>query len=72
MGHPNMSCCMCQNTLLALHHVLNAAAEGANFINELSPPERRAYEQLYDACREFIRRAAELQGEIETEGFEGC
>ena len=53
-NYPNMSYCMCQNTLSALQQVLEAMEEaGEGFVDGLSKAEKRAYDQLYDAAQAF-------------------
>lgn len=53
--YPNMSYCMNQNTLLALHQVIDAMRDqGAEFIQDLSREERRAYQELFHACEDFL------------------
>ena len=60
-GHPNMSYCMCENTLLALQQVLNAIKdEGPMFLNDLSRSERESFEELFHACESFMNLADEL------------
>lgn len=55
--YPNMSYCMCQNTLLAMQQVLNAIEDqGAkDFRKDLMYEEGRAVLALYHACHEFVR-----------------
>jgi hypothetical protein len=46
-NYPNMSYCMCNNTLLALQQILNTMQEeGPMFLRELNRDERRSYEAL--------------------------
>lgn len=53
-NYPNMSYCMCQNTLGALNQLLEAMEEqGAGFVDGLSKEEKRAYDRLYDAAQAF-------------------
>lgn len=67
MNYPNMSYCMCENTLSALHQVLNAMEdEGQDFLLDLSRSERRAYKELYNACEAFMRNAEELQDTLDA------
>jgi hypothetical protein len=61
-NYPNMSYCMTQNTLLALQQVLDAMREeGPQFLRELPRDERRAFEELFDACEEFVMLAEEIE-----------
>lgn len=69
-NYPNMSYCMCENTLLALRQVLNAMEdEGPMFIKEMNREEKRAYEQLFNACEAFMIAAEELEEETEREAL---
>jgi len=62
MGYPNMSYCMCENTLAALRQVLNAMEDqGTEFTEDMNREERRAFEELYHACEAFMRQAEELE-----------
>jgi len=64
MSYPNMSYCMCENTLLAMRQILNSMEdEGQEFVLDMGSEERRAYEELYHACEAFMRMAEELQVE---------
>ena len=57
-SYPNMSYCQCENTLLALQQVLNSMEdEGVELLQDMSRQERRAYQELYEACQAFMRRA---------------
>ena len=57
-NYPNMSYCQCENTLLGLQQVLNSMEdEGVEFLKDMSREERRAYQELYEACQAFMRRA---------------
>ena len=65
-NYPNMSYCMCENTVGALYQVLNAMREeGADFFKEMSREERRAYQDLFQACEAFIDQAGELEAEFQ-------
>lgn len=71
-NYPNMSYCMCENTLAGLHQVLNAMAEeGPMFLQDMNPHERRAFEELFHACEAFLTQSEELQEEYENELAEG-
>jgi hypothetical protein len=61
-NYPNMSYCMCENTLLALNQVMDAMAdEGPAFLVDLNRTEARAYQELFNACEAFMRLAEELE-----------
>jgi hypothetical protein len=66
--YPNMSYCMCENTLLAMRQVINAMNEqGADFLNEMGCEEKRSYEALFSLCEDFMTLSEELQEEAESE-----
>ncbi len=68
MGYPNMSYCMCENTLLALRQVVSAMeVEGVGFMFDLSRDERRAFQELFTVCEDFMQLSEELQDEFERE-----
>ena len=63
-NYPNMSYCMCENTLLAMRQVINAMQEqGPDFLRELSRDEQRAFRELFNACEEYMAVAEELEEE---------
>ncbi len=67
-NYPNMSYCMCNNTLLALKQVVEAMNdEGPQFLREMSRDERRSFEQLFSMCEDFMTMSEELQAELERE-----
>lgn len=67
-NYPNMSYCMCENTLLALRQVVNAMhEEGPQFLRELSREERRAFGELFNTCEDFMNLSEELEDELEQE-----
>lgn len=71
-NYPNMSYCMCENTLLALKQVLNAMeSEGPMFLREMNRDERRAFEELFGYCESFLTMSEELQEEYEAEERDG-
>jgi hypothetical protein len=62
MDYPNMSYCMCENTLAALRQVLNAMEDqGTEFVQDMSRSERRAFEELFHACEAFMQQAEQLE-----------
>lgn len=66
--YPNMSYCMNENTLLALRQVIQAMEEeGADFLRELSRDERRAFNELFNACEDFMSLSQEMQEEVDEE-----
>lgn len=65
-NYPNMSYCMNQNTLQALQQVLDAMyEEGPEFLADLSREERRAFNELFNACEDFMTQASKLEEEAE-------
>jgi len=71
-NYPNMSYCMNGNTLLALRQVVDAMNdEGPQFLREMSRDERRAFEQLFNMCEDFMQLSEELQAEYEQEERDG-
>jgi hypothetical protein len=71
-NYPNMSYCMNGNTLLALRQVVEAMnEEGPAFLREMSREERRAFEELFSMCEDFMSLSEELQEEYEREERDG-
>ena len=69
MSYPNMSYCMCENTLLAMRQIVNAMQhEGVGFLRDMSREERRAFGELFNTCEDFMNLSEELQDEYEQEG----
>ncbi len=67
-SYPNMSYCMCENTLLALRQVVQAMQEeGPMFLQEMSRDERRAFQELFNTCEDFLNLSEELEDEVEQE-----
>ena len=67
-NYPNMSYCMCNNTLLALRQVVEAMnEEGPQFLRELSREERRSFQELFNTCEDFLTLSEELEAEAERE-----
>lgn len=71
-NYPNMSYCMCENTLLAMRQIINAMQEeGPQFLRELNRNERRAFQSLFNTCEDFMNLSEELQDEYEQEKRDG-
>lgn len=67
-NYPNMSYCMCENTLLAMRQILNTMQEeGPMFLKEMSREEHRAFKELFNACEDFLTASEELEDEAERE-----
>ena len=72
-NYPNMSYCMCENTLLALKQILNTMEEeGPMFLREMNRTERRAFEELFGYCESFLTMSEELEDELRRdEDYDG-
>jgi hypothetical protein len=69
-SYPNMSYCMCENTLSALGQVMEAMREeGPMFLKELNRDEKRAYQELFNMCESFLTAAEELETMAEEEEY---
>jgi hypothetical protein len=71
-NYPNMSYCMNENTLAAMNQILYAMREeGPAFLLEMSREERRAFQELFNACEDFLTASEELQEQVEDmeQGF---
>lgn len=67
-SYPNMSYCMCENTLLAMRQVINAMQEeGPMFLQEMSRDELRAFRELFNTCEDFLNLSEELQDQVDHE-----
>ena len=55
---PNMSYCMCENTVQALIQIIDHMDEDPeNFVQDLNASELNSFNRLYDLCKEFRRTA---------------
>ena len=72
-NYPNMSYCMCNNTLLALRQIVDAMnEEGVGFLRELSRDEHRSFQELFNTCEDFMTLSEELADEAERdEDYDG-
>ena len=67
-SYPNMSYCMCENTLLAMRQIMNAMQEeGPMFLTEMNRDEARAYKELFNACESFLTMSEDLEVMAEEE-----
>ena len=67
-NYPNMSYCMCENTMRALDQVITAMQEeGPMFLKEMGREERAAYTRLFSMCEDFLTAAEELEDQAEYE-----
>ena len=57
--YPNMSYCMCNNTLAALNQIMDAMDEqgDVDFVKDLSMDELRSFNEIAFIARQFARRA---------------
>ena len=63
---------MCENTVLAMRQILNAMnEEGVGFLAEMNRDERRAFQELFNLCEDFLTASEELEAEFEDmeQGF---
>jgi hypothetical protein len=71
-NYPNMSYCMCENTVLAMRQILNAMQEeGPQFLLEMNRDEKRAFQALFNLCEDFLTASEELEQETKDmeQGF---
>ena len=67
-NYPNMSYCMCENTVLAMRQILTAMnEEGPMFLQEMNRDERRAFQELFNLCEDFLTASEELEAEYEEQ-----
>lgn len=67
-NYPNMSYCMNENTLLAMQQILTAMQEeGVDFLRDMTREERRAWNELYNACESFLSLSDDLAEEEQRE-----
>jgi hypothetical protein len=60
---------MCENTLAAMNQIVNAMNdEGPAFLKEMSREERRAFQELFNVCEDFMSLSEELQDADERDG----
>jgi hypothetical protein len=63
MGYPNMSYCMCENTVLALRQVMGEMEDAGSlteFVAEMSRSEKQAFQELFNLCESFIRMTEDM------------
>jgi hypothetical protein len=60
---------MCENTLLAMNQIVTAMDEqGPQFLNSMSRKERRAFQELFNMCEDFMSLSFTLVEAKENEG----
>ena len=57
--YPNMSYCMCNNTLAAMDQLMDAM-EDVDFIEDLNPDELRAFNELQHVAKLFAKKAQKM------------
>jgi hypothetical protein len=64
--YPNMSYCMCNNTLAALNQILDAMDEQGDvqFVEELSMDELRDFNEIAFIARRFAQRAESAVNQV--------
>jgi hypothetical protein len=63
---------MNENTLLAMRQIVTAMnEEGPAFLREMSRTEKRAFQELFSTCEDFMSLSEELQEEFEREERDG-
>lgn len=68
MRGPNMSYCMCENTLAAMRQILDAMREeGPKFLQEMNRSEARAFQELFHACDDFMLLGEQLIDEMDND-----
>ena len=63
---------MCENTVLAMRQILNAMnEEGVGFLVDMNRDEKRAFQELFNLCEDFLTASEELEAEFEDmeQGF---
>jgi len=69
-NYPNMSAMNWivvypEAALLAMRQIVNAMnEEGVGFLADLSRDERRAFQELFNTCEDFMNLSEELQAEL--------
>ena len=66
MNYPNMSYCMCSNTLAALEQIMDAMDEqgAVEFVKDLNMDELRAFNELMHVANLFSRRAVRAVDQV--------
>jgi hypothetical protein len=60
---------MCSNTLAAMNQLVTAMQEqGPMFLNDMSREERRAFNELFNQCEDFMNLSEALVEAEENEG----
>jgi len=60
---------MCSNTLLAMNQIVNEMNEqGPQFLNDMGREEKRAFQELFNMCEDFMSLSEEITEQAENEG----
>jgi hypothetical protein len=60
---------MAQNTLLGMRQLVDAMQEeGPMFLNDMGRDERRAFQELFNTCEDFMSQSDLLQEDSEHDG----
>jgi hypothetical protein len=71
MSYPNMSYCMCENTLLALRQVTDAMqGDPESFLQNMSREEKQAFQRLMFECENFLTLNDEINNLNDEEEYE--
>lgn len=71
-NYPNMSYCMCENTLLAMRQIVETMnRDGLGFLVDMNRSEKRAFQELFDVCEVFLNLSEELEDEARREEYDG-
>ncbi len=63
MNYPNMSYCMCENTVLALRQVMGEMEEFGSlteFVADLNRSEKQAFQELFNLCESFVKMTEDM------------
>ena len=63
MNYPNMSYCMCENTVLALRQVMGEMQEFGSlteFVADLNRSEKQAFQELFNLCESFVKMTEDM------------
>ncbi len=63
MSYPNMSYCMCENTVAAMRQVMEAMEDSGSLtesVSEMSREERLAFQELFNLCESFINLTEDM------------
>ena len=72
MDYPNMSYCMCNNTLAALNQIMEAMDEqgAVSFVKDLNMDELRSFNELMHVAKLFSRCAERAVDQVIDDNVE--